>query len=712
MHVLLFSLAGLWGQWIGPVLLFVVGLGLVVFVHELGHFIVAKRVGIKVERFALGMGPRVFGVKVGETDYCLCLLPLGGYVKMLGQEDFAPLKRPDELDPRSFEAKSIGARFAVISAGVIMNVIFASVLFIVVGMVGIDFPAPVVGGVIPGYPAASVELDWQPAAATQPAAQPASQRVGRAQFGPGLRPGDRLLEVDSSRITRFPDMTVKAALASQASATFRLVVAREDQGGRRWIGTGTIGVKRSPDGRMPIFGLIGPQSTVFDEYADVKVDSPYRKGDRLLAIDGRAIRNHWDIAAIEPSLDGKAVKVTIQRDGRRVDFLHQPVLRTRHDVVWLADGKAGRIVETVAKDDQTAYRLVLADGSETEVLEEAIAGGGTVENLDILGMLPRLKVSSVTKGSRADKAGILPGDIIVGYGDHGAPTMRQLLAINERALKTGTEMAVLRDGEQLTMKVAPKLMPVAGRRGKRAQIGISNGPDLMHAVLAAVREGSPAEKAGLQAGDVIEEINGQATGNWIDVFNALKQSIGRQVEVSYRRGAQTRAATMGVIDRTSFDPGDYEITIFDIEVFEPLMVTIHKTNPLDAVVWGAGETWDFIVRAYATLRSLLKKTVSTEALSGPVGIARIAVQVGREQSLVYFVYFMAFISATIAVINFLPVPVVDGGHAVFLLLEKIRGKPLPTKVMNISQFVGLGLILLIFVLLTWQDIARWVGGLW
>ena len=80
-----FSIVELWQIWIWPFVLFFSGLGLVIFIHELGHFLVAKAVGIKVERFALGFGPRLFGKRTGETDYCVNLLPLGGYVKMLGQ---------------------------------------------------------------------------------------------------------------------------------------------------------------------------------------------------------------------------------------------------------------------------------------------------------------------------------------------------------------------------------------------------------------------------------------------------------------------------------------------------------------------------------------------------------------------------------------------------------------------------------------------------
>src|SRR5438132_12187819 len=102
------------------------GIGLVIFVHELGHFLVAKKVGIRVETFSLGFGPRLVGFVRGGTDYRLSAVPLGGYVKMAGES-------PDEARSGAhdeFAAKSVGARAAVISAGVIMNGIFAVVFFL------------------------------------------------------------------------------------------------------------------------------------------------------------------------------------------------------------------------------------------------------------------------------------------------------------------------------------------------------------------------------------------------------------------------------------------------------------------------------------------------------------------------------------------------------------------------------------------------------
>jgi regulator of sigma E protease len=115
-----------------------------------------------------------------------------------------------------------------------------------------------------------------------------------------------------------------------------------------------------------------------------------------------------------------------------------------------------------------------------------------------------------------------------------------------------------------------------------------------------------------------------------------------------------------------------------------------------------------IVWGYFTLKGLITRDVSHKAVAGPVGMGSMAIRVAREGP-IQFLYFMAFISAVLAVMNFLPIPVVDGGHAVFLLIEKIRGKPLPIKVVNIIQIAGLALLGIVFLLLTWQDVARIFG---
>ncbi|MEE2727854.1 MAG: site-2 protease family protein, partial [Candidatus Latescibacterota bacterium] len=107
------------------ILSFVIALGVLVFVHELGHFLVAKWSGIRVERFSVGMPPRMVGFKYGETDYCLSWIPFGGYVKMAGQADVGS----DEITgaPWEFPSKSVWTRMAVVAAGPFMNFLFAFV---------------------------------------------------------------------------------------------------------------------------------------------------------------------------------------------------------------------------------------------------------------------------------------------------------------------------------------------------------------------------------------------------------------------------------------------------------------------------------------------------------------------------------------------------------------------------------------------------------
>ena len=131
MNILAFDIGSLWSQYIWPILLFVVGLGLVIFVHELGHFLAAKWAGVKVEEFSLGFGKRLLAFRRGETEYRLNVLPLGGFVRMLGQDDFNPMATA-EAEERSWNRAKGRHKLVILSAGVVMNVIFAAFLFVVV----------------------------------------------------------------------------------------------------------------------------------------------------------------------------------------------------------------------------------------------------------------------------------------------------------------------------------------------------------------------------------------------------------------------------------------------------------------------------------------------------------------------------------------------------------------------------------------------------
>ncbi|MCK4601962.1 MAG: RIP metalloprotease RseP, partial [Phycisphaerae bacterium] len=290
---------------------------------------------------------------------------------------------------------------------------------------------------------------------------------------------------------------------------------------------------------------------------------------------------------------------------------------------------------------------------------------------------------------------------------HGAPSFRQMLDINEEFVGKGTNIVVQRGSESINKWIVPK------ERESGAKIGIARTVDLMNPVVARVLEGSPAAKAGLEPGARIRAINKTEVNNWIDVFNALKALSGKKVKITYQLGVQKKTVEIGKLDDTKFDASDYQFAVLSGEMpLKTLQIRIQKKNPLTALAWGGRETLRMILSTYVSLRSLILGNVSAKSLSGPVGIGSLAIKVGRDRPLVDFVYFLAFISTALAVFNFLPLPVVDGGHAVFLLIEKVRGKPISVKIMNIVQMIGLVLILLLFVVLTWNDIAKWMKELW
>jgi regulator of sigma E protease len=707
MDHLMTSLPWLWSQWVWPILLFLFGLGLVVFVHELGHFLVAKAAGITVERFAVGFGPRLFGVVRGGTDYCVNLMPVGGYVKMLGQEDVKEVSQTP--DPRAFGNKPVGVRLAVVSAGVVMNVLLASGLFVLVAMVGKEYPAPVVGSVLPGFPAAEGQIDWQNETATRATAPAATQPAAEASRG--LRPGDRIVNITdghsmlcllSQPVTRFADISLVALLA-KGDSTYQFTVERE-QGGRTRIGLVRLGVKRLPDNSRYAFGIDGAADTVFGKYEDLVTDTPFQDGDRLLAIDGRAVQHAWDIDAIEHTLTGEPVTVTVLRHRQRVNVQVQPQLYFRNDVLWLKDGS--RLRATPLNEAEGLVNCLTAGGATVAVASGQIVGGLLRNPVDLLGMIPRVRVAGVVDGSPAERAGLRVGDIVIGYGDRSAPTYRQLLEINRQYAGQGTSMLVRRGSETRKLWVVPE------RREQAALVGFNQMPDLGHLVVAGVRENSPAARAGIGPEAVIEQVNGRPVDTWIDLYHALVGLAGQDVRLTYRIGARQETVDLGRLDRSIFDPADYAVRVFGPDVaFRPLLVSIVERNPLKALGWGAKETCKLVLSTYLTLGRLSQGTVSSKGLIGPLGIGELAVRAGRR-SLIDFVYLLAFVSASLAVFNFLPVPVTDGGHAVFLAIEKIRGRPLPARVIYIAQLMGLALIIVVFVALTWQDIVRWMRGWW
>lgn len=121
---------------------------------------------------------------------------------------------------------------------------------------------------------------------------------------------------------------------------------------------------------------------------------------------------------------------------------------------------------------------------------------------------------------------------------------------------------------------------------------------------------------------------------------------------------------------------------------------------------GADATRMFIVQTYLTIKGIVTNRVTSKAISGPVGILSISYQIVRDRPLNYFLYFLGMISMCIAVFNFLPFPILDGGHMVMLIIEKIKGSPVSIRIQEAANYVGLVLIGSLFLYVTFNDVMR------
>ncbi len=175
---------------------FILVIGVLIVVHEMGHFLVARKFGVKIEKFSIGFGPKIFSRTVGETEYRLAWIPLGGYVKMLGENDPEQV-RPEERN-RSFSALPVSRRMAIAAAGPVANFILAFFLFTAVFWVGIPVLEPVIGKVLPKSPAQMA----------------------------GLMPGDKILSVDGKPLTTWNDL--RRGIEGHSGKTLHVIVKRGD----------------------------------------------------------------------------------------------------------------------------------------------------------------------------------------------------------------------------------------------------------------------------------------------------------------------------------------------------------------------------------------------------------------------------------------------------------------------------------------------------
>ncbi len=680
------------------------GFGFLIFVHELGHFLVAKWVGIKVTQFAIGFGPSVVSWRrglgfrkgstepeyekrladpedqappMGETEYRLNWMPLGGYVKMLGQEDLNPEAGLEE-DERSFNRKPIWARACVISAGVVMNLIFGVIFFIIAFMAGVEFPPAIVGAVRPSSPAATTYANGHEQANTYQ----------------GLQPGDRITHIDGQPVTDFADVAVNTALATRGQ-TLTLTIERQGESKPLIYG---VSPKEDPDTKLLALGVSPPISLTLGQPANPSqfpkalAEAGVEPGMRVVAANGQPIPHYQAFQDAVAAGQGKPVQVTFE----------DPKTHKQ------AQAQLSAIPNLTVAEDAPPH---------------------------IFGLVPAIQVPLVSKGSPASRAGILPGDIIARIGPIAWPSWSQLEMVVHGSPSQPLALEVIRDGQLKKLKpVTPNL---------NGKIGIYFGLALDEPRVTQVLATSPLATLRLNAGSKILSVNGQPVNSYADLQRLLAAAAQPTVtpqkptpasEPGTDPGAKTAetpqptvAVTIGYQANIANTPPTQATIELNAQTvaqlaqaqwaqplgpgpFKMLLIPLKAANPVAAMMLGIKKTHQVMLQTYVTLLRLFQGTVKTSHLRGPLGIADDGTSFAKK-GWPYLMFFLGLISVNLVVINFLPIPIVDGGLMVFLAIEKLKGSPVSIRVQNAATVVGLALIGSVFLLTLFHDAKRLLLGM-
>jgi regulator of sigma E protease len=709
-----------------------VGLGFVIFVHELGHFVVAKLCGVKCEKFYLGFdiaGLKFCKFRYGETEYGIGILPLGGYVKMLGQED-NPAKLREEMerarqkaesgegtgdeergtsegtqglgtsvpsearqanassspvespvyDPRSFLAKSVPKRMAITSAGVIMNLIFAFLMCVVAFGIGVPEPPCIVGEVHAG------EAAWQA----------------------GLRSGDEILEIGGNKMRKFRNLQMAITLGNiDPEKGVPFLIRRDGKEmtislrPKNSLGIYAIGVTGQATTKLPsnkkTWLVLNRHAVVPGSAAD-RAEPAFCNDDRIVRIDDTPTTDFSQINAELARKADRKITVVVERAEKKPDGEPTGVIR--------------RVKIVVEPDPLRELGLVMEMGP----------------------------ITAVQADSPAESAGIKPGDRLVDVGDPmtlPSRLARQAGKTIELKLERGkkkepiTCSVRLREPTELTPSVfrnSPVGVPALG---------------IAYRVLNKVKEvvkGSPADKAGIEAGDLLlrakfigpneeklrelgvhwtedlagdhemafsrnakkKEAEQEKDNNWPAFISFLQNTLpGTKIEMTVlRNGEELTLPAKGVSPMEAVTTSEAYSPERGLR-FEQMMIFSHAGSLRGMLALATAQTLDDVTVVFRSVRALGTGQVPLRGLAGPWGIVQVALQAADEGT-AKLLLFLAFLSANLAVLNFLPIPVLDGGHFVLLAYEGIRGKPANEHVQTVLAYIGLALILALMI---------WVFGL-
>jgi regulator of sigma E protease len=517
-----------------------------------------------------------------------------------------------------------------------------------------------------------------------------------------ILPGDVITDINGSRIEAFKDITLAVAMAAP-DTPLRITLQRD---GVPMTVQATPQIE--PSTKMLALG-VGPSLTgTLEKPTDPAAAA--RAGELLARLSGNA--------ELRPGASLLAGETFAQLDARVQAAGGQPVI--------------ARFVNPGAS---TPIDVTLQPVAELQEATIASVDGVQSGFGHLLGLVPLMTVEAVEDAGK--QAGLQGGDVFVRIGDASWPSFAAGIGQIRAEGRTKIDLTVLRVVDGKLTRVELKGVPVRDKRiGFRpnttaasdlpAALGgvpITRWPTLARpsGATGPTTDSPPAANLGMFSGSIVTHVGEVPVSSWRQMHIALTRAAqaapadaqATRIELRLRIPDGANAG-LGTEERVTLTltPEDRKQLLalgwtspLGPELFTTDEFLLKRSSPIAAVAKGINETHKMVLTTYLTFARLFQGTVKVEHLKGPVGIAHVGTIIA-ERGWIWVLFFMAALSVNLAVVNFLPLPIVDGGHFVFLCWEAITGKPVSVAVQNVATIAGLVLIGSLFLVVTFNDVVR------
>ncbi len=324
----------------------------------------------------------------------------------------------------------------------------------------------------------------------------------------------------------------------------------------------------------------------------------------------------------------------------------------------------------------------------------------------MLGTKAYAPIVIATPQSMAMRAGILPNDHLLSIDGTRVKTWNRSLNLIVEALLSRTPLPLRvrgADGKERSVLLPLNTLPAGQDIGHDlAQLGMRPAPP--PAVAATVRPGQPAALAGLHSGDRFLSVNGIHVANFADLVKLISTEAAHSPRLSVRIERQGRPMQFNVRAHKVSRAGQAPRWLIGVGAKPPQMV-VERYGPLPALSASLDLCWQKITSVFRMIGQMLDGRASTRNLSGVIGIAQMA-SASASMGLASFLNFLALVSLSLGVLNLLPIPILDGGHLLYYLIELVKGSPVSQRAMHISQSFGLVLLLTLMGLAFYNDLYR------